>query len=351
MTPELKLVIDACRRTFDGHCAPDVAGPVDWARFLRLARFHRVQGLVWQSLAHFSPAFPAEIAQALASDAQAIAAASLSSAIASRDLLSVFKTAGMPILFVKGLTLGVLAYGSSATKSAVDIDVLVAERDIAAIGLLLDKAGFRVHVPADTARLAGWHRLRKESTWLAADAPLQLDLHTRLSDNRRLIPSIGLDSPQQYVDVGNGISLPTLADEELFAYLTVHGASSAWFRLKWITDLAALLHRRGGEVERLYRRAVELGAGRAPAQALLLADSLYGSLARHPRLSRELAQPAPNRLLFRAALHQLSGEREPVEPTRRRLGTLTIHWTQLLLQSGAMFKLSEIVRQARTALH
>ena len=41
--------------------------------------------------------------------------------------------------------------------------------------------------------------------------------------------------------------MPTLADEPLYAYLCVHGASSAWFRLKWIADLNALLAGRTAE--------------------------------------------------------------------------------------------------------
>ena len=68
-------------------------------------------------------------------------------------------------------------------------------------------------------------------------------LHTRVADHPDLLSQVGIDSPIQIVTVAKHIALPTLARDELFAYLTVHGASSAWFRLKWITDLAALLAR------------------------------------------------------------------------------------------------------------
>ena len=59
----------------------------------------------------------------------------------------------------------------------------------------------------------------------------------------------------------------------------MHGASSLWFRLKWITDLAAILQPlSGSEIEHRYARSQELGAGRASGHALLLADTLYGTL-------------------------------------------------------------------------
>ena len=144
---------------------------------------------------------------------------------------------------------------------------------------------------------------------------------------------------------------PTLAADELFAYLVVHGASSAWFRLKWITDFAALIHGVAAEeLERLYLRSQELGAGRAAAQALLLADSIYGSLGEATALKRRLQRDFQNRWLWRIAFRQLAGRLEPREPTSHFLGTAAIHYSQFLLLPGPGFKISEFVRQARAAL-
>lgn len=158
-------------------------------------------------------------------------------------------------------------------------------------------------------------------------------------------PSVGAHSPSQCVEVGNGIRLPTLADEELFAYLAVHGASSAWFRLKWISDFAGVLHRRSAEeIKHLYRRSRQLSAGRAAGQALLLADALFDTLENAPDLENELRSDRATHRLYRAALRLVTGE--PREPTDRRFGTLTIHWTQLLLLPGIAYKLSEFRRQA-----
>ena len=148
-----------------------------------------------------------------------------------------------------------------------------------------------------------------------------------------------------------GIELPTLADDELFAYLAVHGSSSAWFRLKWITDFAATIQGKPPEaLERLYRRSQQLGAGRAPAQALLLADLLFESLCEAPALKRSLERDSRNRWLCRMAYRQLAGRPEPGEPTSRTLGTAAIHVSQFLLLPGPAFKLSEFVRQGRAAL-
>jgi hypothetical protein len=180
---------------------------------------------------------------------------------------------------------------------------------------------------------------------------VQIDLHTRLGDNPGIIPNVGLASPRQTVEVAPGIRLPTLARDELVAYLAVHGASSAWFRLKWITDFSALIHDcTPEELERLCRRSQELGAGRAAGQTLLLADKLYGALGEASVLKQSLQRDGPTRRLLRTAVRQLAGASEPVEPTARPLGTLAIHYSQFLLLPGPVFKLSEFVRQARAAL-
>jgi hypothetical protein len=351
---ELVLAIHCCRAAFARGEASVVLSDaqLDWSLFLRLVRFHRVQGLAWSALTEQRDQVPREIAEALADDAAAIAAANLRNAVECRNLLADFERAEVPLLFMKGLTLGALAYGNATIKAAIDIDLLVAEQQLVAAARLLQRRGYELNYPdIPSERLRAWHRERKESAWVRPAEASPIDLHTRLSDNRALIPSLSVHSPRQSVEVAKGIALPTLGPDELFAYLCVHGASSAWFRLKWIADFAALLHGRSGdELDRLCRRSQKLGAGRAAGQALLLADSLFGSLEANAALREVLNEDAANRWLCRAALRQLAGKPDPVEPTGRPFGTTTIHLTQFALLPGLRFKLAELVRQLRTAL-
>jgi len=171
-----------------------------------------------------------------------------------------------------------------------------------------------------------------------------------LADNRRLIASIGMESPRQSVTIIPGVELPTLAADEAFAYLTVHGASSAWFRLKWITDLAALIHGRAeSEIARLYERSQCLGAGRAAGQALLLADRLYGT-AIGPELRSRLTADRATRWLAATAMTLLSGRSDLREPTDVRLGTWRIHASQLGLMPQWRFKAGEAWRQLTDAI-
>jgi hypothetical protein len=211
---------------------------------------------------------------------------------------------------------------------------------------ILETAGYQLVVPAGARgrdQLAFWHNICKESVWRDRSGTY-VELHTRLADNPALISQIDCRSPRQDVAVLRHL-LPTLRLEELFAYLCVHGASSSWFRLKWIADLSALVsHCSEGEIDRLYRLSQRLGAGRAAAQALLLADHLFKTKV-STKLTDELRSDRINRWLFAGALRKLAGRTVATELNRVRFGTASIHLMQLGLLPGWRYKLSEVKRQ------
>lgn len=342
--PEFGLLTRLCRWNFAANRdeRPKPLANIDWPLLVKLAKYHRVQGLAWNALAPNSDLVPKGSRETLSSDARAIAAVNLAIAVECERLRRAFERSAIPLLFLKGATLGALAYANPALKSAIDIDLLIGPADLQTAAELLRNAGYRLIAPR-RHDLSTWHRAWKESVWARDDH--QVDLHTRTSDNPRLIRDIGVHSPRQLVRVAEGIELPTLADEELFAYLAVHGASSAWFRLKWISDFAGFLHGRSSEeLLYLYRRSQELGSGRSAGQALLLAHELFGALEGSPSLAAQLRRDATIASLFRTALGLLTGA--PIEPTERQFGTFPIHRSQFQLLSGIGYKLSELSRQA-----
>lgn len=353
-TPELQLLIDCCKAAFrKSSPRPSAGDGLNWQRVVRLARFHRVSGLVWHQVRKLEGTLPAEAESALSSDAAAVAELNLRGAAQSRELLRDLDASEIPARFIKGLTLGQLAYRNILLKAGIDIDLLVNPEHISAAAEILRKRGYILSIPAEATAggLERWHRSHKESLWIKPGSQLQIDLHSRLSDNPDLISSIGMRSPTQLVQVCNGVVLPTLAEEELLTYLAVHGASTAWFRLKWISDFAALMDGRSPtEILQFYERSQELGAGRASAQALLLADELFETLRECQSLRNSLLRQPANRRLFRLAMSQLSAEADPVEPTSTFLGTMPLHRSKLLLAPGLRSKISEMWRQARSAI-
>lgn len=355
--PEFMLAVACCRWNFAGGDGGDIAAmatEIDWPRLLRMIERHRVQALAWHCLAQLKIAIPAPIRAVLAARSAHIVEQNLRAAVECARLRDAFSSAGVRMIFVKGLTLGVLAYRGPYLKMGIDIDLLIDPGRAADAAEVLADAGYQPSMPtaapSNSDAIADWHRLHKESVWSKTDGQIQLDLHTRLASQPLLLPGVGLDSPRQSVRVADGIDLPTLDDDTLIAYLCVHGASSAWFRLKWASDLAALLHRASpAEIERLYRYSQAIGAGSAAGQAFLLCRTLF-RVDIGGALERRLRGNWVNRALERIAMRELAGRPDLKEPTERRLGTAMIHFSQLLLVDGAGNRVGEVVRQAREAL-
>jgi hypothetical protein len=321
---------------------------VEWELFLRLAQRHRIQGLVWRSLQEAEVELPEKVSQSLAAAAAEIARKNLLNAAESLKLQRLLQSASVSPLFVKGVALSVLAYGTLSLKMGWDIDVLVPSKQLECAAHVLQENGYTRIIPGleiGDAQLHTWHRHWKESVWRHESGGTYVELHSALVDNPLLLRDVGAFSHSQDVELVRGSSVRTLAKDELFAYLCVHGASSGWFRLKWLADLAALLALDDAEeVERLYRRSQQLGAGRAAAQALLLAASLFGSNI-GSALLRELRSSWTTRLLYQLALNKMSGRTATTELDEIFLGTASIHAMQLGLLPGWRFKASELMRQ------
>ncbi len=251
---------------------------------------------------------------------------------------SAFSRASLPHLFVKGQTLGMLAWGDPLVKQQLDIDLLVPPTAIGKAARLLDTLGYVQQVPEPSVDTADWHRSHKESQWRSDDGIL-LDLHSRLGDHPALVPSAIATVAPRMVEVPGGFALPTLPDRLLLPYLAVHGASSAWFRLKWLADFAALVARTPADaLATLIDQAPRLGAGRD-----------FGCRA-DPRQSHCSERRCPRgwrRTGRRCAWCGMATDAldDPDEPTAKRFGTLPLHRSQLLLIPGSHYFLSELVRK------
>jgi hypothetical protein len=338
MEPMLALLIDCCRARLSADdmatLAPRLAR-ADGAQLARLARRHRVEGLVWRALSRVE-VVPLG-AQPIREEARRAAAEGLRMALESGRIHRAFARASLPHLFLKGQTLGVLAWGDPLLKRQIDIDLLVPQTAVGKAARLLDEHGYIQQLPDASVDPSDWHRSRKESVWRGDDGFL-IDLHTRVADNRSMLPTVTAKLAPRMVELPGGLSMPTLPEGLLLPYLAVHGASSAWFRLKWLADFAALAETiptaRLGE---LAEQAPRLGAGRTMVVALVLANRLFAT-----KLPTELEYDGASRRMVALALKALSDAREPTE---RRLGTLAIHHSQMLMVPGSHYFLGELARK------
>ena len=120
--------------------------------------------------------------------------------------------------------------------------------------------------------------LRKDLGFIHQATGLHIELHWRLFLNPHAKAEASIMAASRVVPLSGEAGLRTLGEEDLFAYLCMHGAFHWWNRLKWLADVNALLvSTPEDDVERLVCAAEARGAGRAAAQALLLCRRLLGT--------------------------------------------------------------------------
>lgn len=307
----------------------------DWPHVLAVAERHRVVGLVWRALSLAQCSVPAATAVPFQRAAMGAARQAMSLAIESSQLGRKLQAQGIDALFLKGVTVAILAYGEAALRHAKDIDLLVLEPRLEEAIALLHAAGYRPGFDLDKVtpeRRTLWFRYAKSMDWLHPVTGVQLELHWRLTDL-----SMMQHEPEpgdlQSVRVAPNCELATLAGDVLLAYLCVHGGAHGWMRLKWLADVRALLPEDPAACEATYRRLLAMGAGRAAGQALLLCHDLL-DLPLSAALVRELESHTMLRVLRDAALRLLARGGEVQEVNDLRFGTTSVYLSRLLLGRG-----------------
>ncbi len=313
------------------------AAPVrDWEAFLRVVERHRIAGLVHDALPAAGTSVPAAVGAKLAARSKNIAQRNRLLLGDLALLQRAFAGERIEFLVLKGAALGQIAYGSATCKQTRDIDLLVAPDRARAALAVLERAGYTPLPPAvgsHDARFAAVLRYGREIELARPGSNLLVDLQWRSAENPTLLDGVDARSPAQDVELAEGLVVRTLAADDLFAYLCVHGAYHHWSRLKWLADLNAMLHTTGADVTWRYRHAQKIGAGLCAGQALLLCRRLF-DLPLPAALARELETNRRTSKLEQIALRAMT---EPaVGHERMRAVSANIH-AQFLFGQGWRF--------------
>jgi hypothetical protein len=347
--PEFRLAA-ACamwppsdRRNEAIHAA--AAGPLDWSRVVRVARRHRAVGLVYDGLTRARPDVPPAIAQEIRDEASMLARESLAMAADALRLQRLFNEAGLPVLFVKGTSLAMLAYGNLAVSGSQDIDILVPYETLPAATALVARAGYERFDPPrgiTEGQLQLLLTLRKDLGFVHKESGRAVELHWRLFLNPHAMEEGSIMVQSRVVPLTDTMGLRTLGEEDLFAYLCMHGALHWWNRLKWLADVNALLaaNRKQG-VEALIRAADARGAGRAAAQALLLCGRVLGTALPAP-LMATLGKSRTVRWLEATALNAMTAAQGERDPHDARFGTTRGSVSSFFLSRTWRYRLAEL---------
>lgn len=150
--------------------------------------------------------------------------------------------AGIPHLVFKGAALGALQ-GSASARGAGDIDLLVDRKDVGLAAQALEALGYRFafQVPPLESKL-GWKLLTAlDRETLLAGPPVVVDLHWRISPQRRLFLSPReLLQRGQRVTVG-GTSVSTVSAGDALAFACFHAYYDRFSQLRALVDVHRLI--------------------------------------------------------------------------------------------------------------
>lgn len=276
-----RLLLRLVRAAWDSPAATlptDGLREADWTGAVQLALNHGVAGLMCRGLQRVpGDAIPPEMAAAAETflvDAQARGSAAIADLFAILDTLADER---IPALAFKGPALAAIAYGSAWIRPSRDLDLLCARDDmdrairaLARLGYRSDQADLSPRVTAACHDYVGQDilfaqgRIPVEPHCAFAPAALAIDLD--MEGMRARARAIAID----------GREVRTLGVEDTILTACLHGWKDQWWRLLWVADVAALLHRRPGpDWKVLEARAQEAGVRRILHLGLALARDLF----------------------------------------------------------------------------
>lgn len=337
--PEMTLAAACCARQRDRVEACPTGG-IDVAEFQRVVRRHRVAGLVERGLRSTLGAFPREYSW-LVDAARQQTIRSMFTIASLQNIARAFAKAEVSYVLLKGPALSAMAYGDALVRHSKDLDLLVSPWDVPRASDILSGLGYVRTYP--TAEMSGtaykrWMRFAKHSTFVHAESKAEVELHWRIADNTRLFPLRISSETVADVRITEHCAVPSLHGDSLVLYLCSHGASHAWFRMKWLADVQALLSGYDqSALERLARTAKRYHLERPLLQAMDLIEDLFDiDIAYKPARSRH------RNALLAVARDALLGENDPkLNPQ----GSTPISLSQFRLKRSPAFKVEEAVRQ------
>jgi hypothetical protein len=287
-TPEQQLLLACTRVEREGaeSAAPAVPPRLAWESFLSLARRHYLLPLAADALAG-SPLSQGQ-RESLQAEACAIGLLNLARAAELLRLLRLFEADGLRVLTYKGPVLAAALYGNLARRPFDDLDLLVAPEHFDRARMILLDHGYRSSDNWDATQEELRLRAIGQLEFRHPRTGVLVDLHAAAMPGYLRFPLTfaGLWRRRVRQQLA-GMSVQTLAPEDLLLLLCVHGGKHLWHRLAWLVDVARLVSRLPLDARRVRLEAGRLGCRRRLWLGLLLARELLGAA-----LPAGLAPPA-----------------------------------------------------------
>jgi len=278
VSPELQLMLAGASGD-TGKTQDALQEPVDWELFLRLTMYHQVYPLVYKTLGQLNNVLvPDRIMLSLSTECKENTLRALNMTGETIRMVGRLEGHNARVVVLKGVPLAWRLYGDITVRPSSDIDILVSPDEVELASEIIEKEGYSRTLPglgltprqreiytqthSHPHHLAFWHKERN----------ILLEMHWDLGHFGQVVLPMPTDASIKSIQVV-GSPLPVLAEEEWLLYLILHGASHAWFRLRWLVDIGKYMQREI-DWEKVESLAKDLGMQSIFHHGLILANRL-----------------------------------------------------------------------------
>jgi len=250
----------------------------DWTEYLLLVERHRIPAVSWAALKSVSGIdIPDGVQKELHERSDACRMQSMIHLGLLAGVLRAFNRAGIPVMPLKGPLLSQELYGDAGIRQSVDLDVLVAPEQIGAARECL--RGLRWVDEFGNAGLTErqWEFKLRHDQHLAfthAKTNCVLELHWRAE--WKPAESTADRIAGSALSHWQGCSYRTMNPVDLTLHLCHHGSKHAWFRSKWLGDLARIFALGSVDWQAALEKAHRAGRERSVLVCLRLLKEAYG---------------------------------------------------------------------------
>lgn len=287
ISPELELIILCARTKIDSETIVQsntlLNQKLDWVYLLQKAKNYGVLPLLYFNFNQtFSDLVPQRVLIELKLFTQINAQFNLLRTQELIDLLKFLQDNNIRAIPFKGATLASLAYQNLALRKFGDLDILVSQKDYDKAEELLVTQGYQATEKYQFKPLELAINFFSSSVNLIKNKEnIYVDLHRRITSRYLFASSFDFEKLWQrsHPLSLNQISVPGFHPEDLLIYLCIHGSTHFFSKLKWICDIAELLHTQNENInwENLVDHAQQVDGERILLLGLFLAQDLLSA--------------------------------------------------------------------------
>jgi len=239
ISPELTLVINLLRDNSDwveddfNECMDNI----EWDRFMKLLRHHRVYPLVYDKLKKMNLShMPSHIMESLEIQYNHNTYRMLQLSSELCNISKALDEDGIKSIMLKGPLLAKQLYDEINLRTSKDLDILIRLEDVERAEKTLHGLGY-----FPEQKPLNWKRKVHHLSYRHAQQVMQVEIHWRMSPKFGKKQTFDMLWQRRHVVSIANQPMHVLSNEDLLIYLSDHGARHGWFRLRWLVDIDRLL--------------------------------------------------------------------------------------------------------------